>query len=159
MHEVRFTTREWRLAALSGVDRRIMDQEADRAEKYGAPVEGGWSRDIDGIIGEWALAKALDVYFPGADPALYGKGDIGRWQVRTTWWRRGCLILHDDDKDDAPYVLVILSPFRAVIFGWMMGAEGKQPRYWRSKVDRPAYFIEQRDQHPWSLDLVMPSWT
>jgi hypothetical protein len=54
----------------------------------------------------------------------------------------GRLILHDHDKDDQPYVLVVGTAPRFELVGWCFGRDGKRPEYVHDpQGGRPAYFV------------------
>ena len=57
------------------------------------------------------------------------------------------LILHDDDKDNRPYILVYADAPDFYIKGWMMGADGKEKKYWSDPqgTNRHAYFVPDED--------------
>jgi len=132
--------------------RRIMNMQKKLAGRYGAPErEGSEELDIIAARGEMAVAKGLNLFWSGT-VGNYGAVDVGGLvEVRTRSKDWHALILHPDDKDDTPYVLVDASKppvFRLV--GWMFGKEGKDKRFWSdpSKQNRPAFFINQKDLRP-----------
>ena len=62
--------------------------------------------DKIGALGEFALAKYLNVYW-GYEPYDPKANDVGRYEVRTTPRPDGCLLTRDFDKP-AIYVLATL---------------------------------------------------
>jgi hypothetical protein len=142
--------REVRLAGLAGVDRRLMNLCHRTADRNGAPSrDHGWDIDIQGAIGEMAVAKHFGFYWFGGWPLRVGDGDVGRHQVRSTTLEHGGLIVHPDDPDDVPFILVLVGqPHRPRIVGWMSGKEAKQDRYWRSDVRDPTFIVPQSALHP-----------
>jgi hypothetical protein len=139
--------------------RRIMNMRKGLAGRYGAP-EGDGSEELDIIStrGEMAVAKGLNLYWSGS-VGDYGAVDVGglvEVRTRTKDWHS--LIIHPNDKDWAPYVLVDASdPPRMRLVGWVLGVDGKSDKFWSdpSKKNRPAYFIEQSELRPMSELIEM----
>lgn len=132
--------------------RRIMNMKKGLAGKYGAPEkEGSEELDIVSTRGEMAVAKGLNLYWSGS-VGDYGAVDVGgcvEVRTRTKDWH--ALIVHPEDKDNAPYVLVDASKmptFRLV--GWLYGKDGKADKFWSdpSGKNRPAFFVDQRFLRP-----------
>ena len=150
--KVRLTWPEMQTAYVVASQRRIMNMRKNLAGKYGAPEkEGSEELDIVSTRGEMAVAKGLNLYWSGS-VGDYGAVDVGgKVEVRTRTKEWHALILHDEDKNDAPYVLVDASKppvFRLV--GWLYGREGKQKQFWSdpSRKNRPAYFVDQQHLKP-----------
>lgn len=150
--DVKLTWPEMQTAYLIASQRRIMNMRKLLAGKYGAPEhEGSEELDIVSTRGEMAVAKGLNLFWSGS-VGDYGAVDVGglvEVRTRTKDWH--ALILHDSDKNEAPYVLVDASKtptFRLV--GWMFGKDGKQKRFWSdpSKKNRHAYFVDQQYLEP-----------
>lgn len=129
--------------------RRIMNMKKGLAGRYGAPEKDGSEElDIISTRGEMAVAKFLNLYWSGS-VGDYGAVDVGglvEVRTRTKDWHS--LIIHPEDRDWAPYVLVDSSmtpQFRIV--GWIYGCDGKQEKYWSdpAKANRHAYFVTQED--------------
>ena len=148
------TPREAELAAMSGVQRRIRARYEGRRDRWGRGEPGrndpaGWSSDIQGTIGEWLIAKARGVYWPGADRDHMYDGDLcdgTEVRSRTEDWRD--LLLHPDDDDDRAFVLVLGVWPRLRIGGWITGGEGKRPEYWNETLPVPAYTVPQTILRP-----------
>jgi hypothetical protein len=141
---VDLTWREVRMAALVAVDCRIHHMARPGVpERWGGTPETGWQREIDGALGEVAVAKAMGAYWYGAETYARAKGDAARLQVRSTQREGGSLIVHPDDPDDAVFVLVVGRPPRFRIPGWLAGGEAKQERWWRTDIPTPAYLVPQ----------------
>lgn len=139
--------------------RRIMNMRKGLPGKYGAPEkEGSEELDIVSTRGEMAVAKGLNLYWSGS-VGDYGAVDVGgliEVRTRTKSWHS--LIVHEQDRDWAPYVLVDASctpDFRLV--GWLYGRDGKKDSYWSdpSKKNRPAFFVDQKDLLPIEDLLVL----
>jgi hypothetical protein len=59
------------------------------------------------------------------------------------------LILHPEDRDNDPFVLVQLHLPEALVIGWIMGRDGKRARYWTElQPGRPCFFVPARELRP-----------
>lgn len=114
---------------------------------------------IDGAIGEYAVAKALNVAWDGdfKDIATWHEWratghDVSGLEVKTTNHPKGCLVVRPKNNEDHPYVLVILdSKARtARLAGWAWGFEAKTSSHWMSHWKDPAYALQQRELQPMS---------
>ena len=141
--------KEFILAAHAGLLRRCQNILNGIRPRHCCSEQEGWSRDIDGCIGEVVVAKMLGVYW---SPGKLGSSDLD-WlgiEVRSSRHDRPHLILHDDDIDDKPYVLVWLQANRGYVAGWLLAQEGKLKEYWRQRpeVRAEAYFVPIEKLHP-----------
>jgi hypothetical protein len=138
------------------VDNVLLDARADR---YGCSPEIGFQAHIDGAFGEAVMAKFLDVWWAGQMSDL-SADDAGGAQVRCSQGRRNTvsLLLHEHDKDEKVYVLVI-GPFYkrgeyayARLAGWIRGVDGKKQECWGDKANngRPCFFVPIRALNPMS---------
>lgn len=130
--------------------------------RYGASVEAALEKNLHGAMGEKVVAKHFGLYWSG-EVGDYGAKDVGGAQVRAAPNVNGSLIVHDEDLDGDPFILVCGTGPRFWIPGWIMGAAAKdRARYWRerkrdgSPLQCPAYFVPQADlqsigtlQLPW----------
>jgi hypothetical protein len=144
---VTLSWREVRYAALVGVDVRLYNMSQRHTERWRAPLDETWQREVTGAIAEYAVAKVLDRHWSTAGKS-HGRGDVGDLEVRATERTDGSLILHPSDPDDAPFVLVVGCPPTLGIAGWLRGGEGKVDRWWRTDVRSPAYFVPQSALRP-----------
>jgi hypothetical protein len=146
----RIVTLEWaevRFAAYSGIDRHIRNLAKDRRPRYGAGRDD-WTSHVVGAIGELAVAKAFGFYWEGIRPELDHAGDLARWQLRATPGPNHCLIVHREDPDHAPFLLVRGGPQTWELAGWIAGSDAKRDCYWRDPVGgRPAYFVPSTALH------------
>jgi hypothetical protein len=126
--------------ALVGAMRRINGVMARRREVHfvNGREGDGWTSDIEGALGEMALAKHLGRYW--SDGSFRG-GDVGDLQVRTTAHERGHLLLYPHDRDDSLFVLVVGKYGQYRIAGQILGAAGKQPEHWQE--EKATYFVPQ----------------
>jgi hypothetical protein len=146
--KMRLDSGEIKLAAYVGMMKRAGSMAAGLRDRHGLDANAcggiGWTLDIEGAAAELAFAKSRGLYWPALcdDPAGL-PGDVGIAEVRQSADPEAHLILHESDHDERPYVLVIgqIPEFRIV--GWIRGAEGKRPQFWRTHTGRPAFFIPQ----------------
>jgi hypothetical protein len=153
---VPLTWAEVHFADVAASMRSLVCRKTHRQQKYGASNDEQLLAEFDriGCLAEEACAKCLNLYWSGLCGA--GVPDVGfKYQVRGTWRMDGRLILHPDDKDDEPFILVTphdtmeggMLTFRLV--GWILCRDGKQEKYWTDpKGDRPAFFVPQDALHP-----------
>jgi hypothetical protein len=136
-------------AATAGVMRRLNAIKHGRQDAYGQSPLDRWGMDIESSAAELLVAKKLGLYWNyfSEDPSSL-EGDVGKVQVRHTARADGCLLLHDRDKSDVPFVLVVGHYPALRIVGWCLGSYGKDKRYWREDTGRPAYFVPQSDLRP-----------
>jgi hypothetical protein len=132
------------VAATIGSLRQIENIANARHGRNGETGRQDWQLHIEGAMGEQALAKWLGMFWSGQVGDL-SAADVGkRVEARTTNRQNGRLILHDWDRDDGYYFLVIGQNGIYRIAGWMRGAFGKAAEFWGDPVGgRPAYFIPQ----------------
>ena len=131
------------IAAQAGCLRRIAAVKKKRQHNNGAPTIDMWGMDIEGAAAEFVVAKWLGKFWNSvADDPTQLEGDAGCYQVRHTRRLDGSLILHDTDKSDAVFVLVVGQYPNYQICGWLEGRAGKQQQYWRN-CERSAYFVPQ----------------
>jgi hypothetical protein len=143
---VELTAPEMTLASFAGAMRRVKAISKARPAAYGYNGHDPWATDIESSAAEMVIAKHLDRYWSplhlGCLTAL--PGDVGDGiQVRSTSRADGCLIVHDSEKDEHKFWLVITHTApRYTIVGWMLGRDAKNSRWWRD-TERPAYFVPQ----------------
>lgn len=110
--------------------------------KWGQDTSKTMEDTVLGVCYEMVVAKALHIDYDG-DIGVVGNYDVGgKYEVRGTKYRNGCLLLHPEDKE-APYILVTGEGKDFNIVGWIMGSEGKKDKYWRTDVRYPCYFVPQ----------------
>jgi len=158
--ELIMTESELMIGSTVAALRRIQNLTGKVRDRHGAESERGWQYDIDGAFGEMAVARWRNVYWDGTVGTISAPADVGLdWQVRSTPWHNGCLLVHDTDKDDQPFILVHSSPPRMTILGWLFGAEAKERGQWGDKhpdrpnsygTGRPCYWVTQRQLHEMS---------
>ena len=144
---IQLSPKEIILAATAGIMRQVENLGRSARPKYGAGRQNDWQLHIEGCLAEYATAKALGRFPSGFGP--YASSDIsGSVEVRRAQ-RGGRLILHRDDHDDAPYVLVCGVNGNYDIVGWVFGHEGKREAYWADPSGgRPAFFVPTHALRP-----------
>lgn len=151
--DVTLTTDELRLWAARGVERRCSAVDKKRSGAHGLRINPRahlWEMDIEGLLAEAAVAKALGIYYAPVTGALdTALGDVTKGvQVRSTQYPDGCLLIHNSDSDDDRFVLVTGSQGKYVIQGWIKGGFGKEPKWWRTYQGRSAFWVPQAALHP-----------
>ena len=138
---------EYLHALIAGSLRRASARAKGRKNYYGAQSADAELLDLVGSVGECVVAKHLDRFWAGA--GLFRGEDVGEYQVRTTTYDSGHLVLNNNDYDDKKYILVCVNSGVGKIRGWIYARDGKQEKYWKDKSGRgPAYYVPQSDLRP-----------
>lgn len=126
-----------------GLMRKLVGRKRGLAHAHNYQGDDRWSMDIESAASEAAVAKALNLYWsPGGVRATADVGDLV--QVRWSSRPNARLILHNEDTDLQPFVLVTGTVPNFAVVGWILGSEGKQEKYWSDPgTGRPAYFVPQ----------------
>lgn len=133
---------EMMLAAHAGVMRQVQNLKLGRKDANGASTDSGWQINLEGALGEYALAKCLGLYWPGKGKLR--APDVGEVDVRTTSRDNGRLILHPSDPDDRVFYLLTGVNGRYQVRGWIAGKDGKREEFWKDPAGgRPAFFVPQ----------------
>ena len=105
------------------------------------------AREISGCLGELAIARWQDK-FPFSLFSERKQGDVGEFEVRTTAYATGKLLIVPDDNPERKYLLVTLpSHYTARIVGWFYGYEAQVPEYFDHKMRMPCYSVTQDKLH------------
>jgi len=133
---------------IAGVMRRVSAINKKRRPQHGIGPEREWQADIEGLIGEYVLAKYMDRFWsPTVGHLDKEEGDVHGYQVRATAWNRGHLLLSKGDADEDYFFLITGEDtvgLRWKVRGWIQGIDGKLGCYWASKQkDRWSYFVPQ----------------
>ena len=101
-----------------GVALKRNGSQRSASRKDGVVMDSSLSADLIGAQGELAVSKALDLPWDGKwlpisiwDTWKINGNDVSNLEVRSTKYSTGRLILHDRDKDFAPFILVINDGF------------------------------------------------
>ena len=143
---------EMSIAAGIGCTRQIESRSKRRVDSSGKGVEALWEYDINGAIGEYVVAKSLNV-FPDLRLGTFKLPDIGKLQVRTTLYDNGCLLVRTYDSSDDLFALVVCvrnQLFTYRIAGCLRGYEAMQPQWLTDKGNgrEPQYFVPQSALNP-----------
>jgi hypothetical protein len=140
-----FTDAEVMEAAYGGSFRRLTAIKLGRVHRHaydGADAGGTWTMDIEAFGAEMLVARHFGRYH-GWQEETDEDGDVGPIQVRHTLRPDGCLIVHPDDSDEAPFILVVGQMPHQQIKGGIRGERAKRPEFWRDDVRNPAFFVPQ----------------
>jgi hypothetical protein len=145
MIKIVLTEEEVRKAERVAESRQSENLKNARSDRYGADPRDGIRLHKIGAKGELAVAKWLGRDWDG-NLNDFSAADVGDYQVRTTKYDRGSLILHPADNDRDIFFLVINGDPEYKIAGWIRATDGKEDRYWKdlSGDGRHAYFVPQR---------------
>lgn len=146
--EIVLSSGELGLAAKAGTDLYISKTVGNARNNHGLK-DPGWDPNLQGAVSEWAVAKALGVYYnPYEDRGK--KTDVGGYQVRATSYKTGRLILREADNEDHDYILVITSDLPVCrLVGWINGKDCKRKEWLDVKNGRPpAWFVPQSALNP-----------
>ncbi len=118
---------ELEYCAVSGARRNIRAMQKDRKPrdntKYSA--QNWWQSNIVGVIGEYAVAKALGEHWQDLE-ADRGGFDVLSYQVRSTENTSPKLAARPNDDLNHMYILAQVYKCRVLIHGWATGYEIKQ---------------------------------
>ena len=149
--KVSLTWSEARVAADAGVSRQLLALHDNRPDFYGFKDEP-WATHIEAAGAEMAVAKYTNQFWipyarrPGEVTADVGK-DI---QVRRRGRKGWNMLMHEADRNDHRFVLVVGNIPDYEICGYMIGSVGKSEKYWGDpyKTGRPCFWIPQEDLLP-----------
>lgn len=118
--EVRLDVGEVEQAATVGV-KRTVSRLTGSHRVTGLRGDGGFGVDVQGAIGEFVVAKALDRHWSGlVENPWVLDGDVGSHvQVRRSTYDPPYLILNRNDRDPDAYVLVVGRWPRYFVPGWL----------------------------------------
>ena len=133
--------------------------------KYGQPISLAFEQTLQGYLGEQAVAHYFnfDLQYTKYDKKKY---DILGYEVRTTYWHKGCLLTHPViervDKpgtyfDDKPgiYILVTIdkNTLNATIHGWRDIADCNAVKsHWDTTMRWPCFKTPQNEL--WPIDML-----
>jgi hypothetical protein len=102
----------------------------------------GFTKNIIGALGEYALAKALKTpwnpqVFNYSTPMVkyLRPNDVGRIEVRTVIKPNNKLIIYETDSPVDIYTLMFINPSHLHVvyfFGWLTGCDGMRSEYFMS---------------------------
>lgn len=141
--DIKLTPSEVMQAAMAGVMRQVQNIKAGRRARYGAGNANDWQLHIQGCLGEFAVAKALGIFWSGNHGNL-DAADVGDLQVRTTrYGNNPFLRLQKADNDDDVFILCSGVNDAFKLHGWMHGRDGKLDKFWGDKWNngRKAFWV------------------
>lgn len=111
--------------------------------------DDGWDRNIEGAIGEMAVAKALGIFWSASIGTYRNGADVGLWQVRTRRKDFYQLLVRPSDPDDVRFYHVKGRSPSFEIVGWMLGKDAKRSEWLREYGGPPAaYFVPDEYLNP-----------
>lgn len=125
---VTLTPEELETAALGGVRRRINGITMGRRSTHPETPDheqNWWESHVVGSIGEYAVAKALDVEWRPTVGQVDQK-DVGEYEVRTTQLPKPLLRYREHNDPNSIYVLCSYRGNQVLIQGWLTGNSIKQ---------------------------------
>jgi hypothetical protein len=141
-----------RIAALARMGQNLA---IGRPPAYGADALD-LGIEIDGARAEVAFARMIgadldrqwSAYTSGSLTAI--GSDVAGWQVRSTRWPNGHLIIHPRDHLDARFALVLTNGVRYLAVGWITAREARRPVWWRqlNHGQAAAWCVPQDQLHP-----------
>jgi len=106
------------------------------------------AREISGCLGEIAIARWQDK-FPFSVFSERKMGDVGEFEVRTTAYGTGRLLVNPSDDPQRKYLLVTIPAYDlANICGWMYGYEAQDEIYIDPKLGNDVYAVSQKFLKP-----------
>lgn len=151
---VDLTHEEIRRWAYAGVDRRVSAMQHNRKGAHGFNRSDFWQLDVEGLLAEAAVAKAMGVWYAPITGSLdTHEGDVRAGvQVRSTKYLTGSLLIHDSDPDHDKFVLVTGQNGAYNLAGWIYGHEGKLKKYTKTYKGRTAYWVPQKALRPFKRE-------
>lgn len=153
--EVTLSWEEVEWAATVGMRRTIESCRSRRRDAHGLlgkrETEIPWNIDIQGALGELAVAKAFGIAWPAHIGNFHGPDVARKLQVRTATDPSHSLIVRSADADDHVFVLALgkLATYRIV--GYVLGRKAKQKQWERAPRGRPAaWFVPQSALFPFT---------
>lgn len=148
MITIKLTNPELFVAGHVGTMRRVASIQKKSPDTKNSK-RGFWETDADGAAAEMAVAKHFGVYWVPSVNA--GKAsDVLDFQVRSTSWPSGKLIVRPKDEKNEKYILVIVIAETCSIVGWIWADEAKQDRFWKpaDHTGEAAWWVPQSELKP-----------
>ena len=151
---VKVSLDEAKKAVNEGVKRNWRAIREGWEHRYGN-IEPGWNMHIEGVGGEIVCCRYFGLQWNDGGPHQNGvKAPDSKCgvEIRTVWAFNRRLIVHDDDVDERPFVLMAgqLALMEFWVQGWMFAHEVKQHREWWTDpqgTDRWAFFVPAQELH------------
>ena len=141
--EIKLDLSEMMDAITAGAFRNIECIRNNATVIYGQDESMTWDHNIEGAMGEKAVAKYLDRYWQGKGQ-MRGD-DVSIYQVRASTHDNAHLVLHDRDANDKWFFLVTGRCGDYRVHGGIMARDGKRQEFYHDKFQkgRPAYWVPQ----------------
>lgn len=124
---IALTSREIRLAAWIGCERRISSRERELTDRL--ITHDKWDADVESAASEMAVHKALDCFWSGGLDT-FKKADLGKtFQIRSTKYDHGHLIVRPNDPVDHTYLLITGRIPIFTLVGGIKGTDARQDKY------------------------------
>lgn len=148
MIAVKLTYAEVQAAALTGVQRHVESLKAGHQNRYAANKDNAWQLDIQGALGEMAVAKALGIFWSHSVNAFKAP-DVGTLHVRSSTNADAPLIVRPGDDQAAAFVLVTGSDNVWTVHGWIRASAARRDE-WRGNPGGygEAWFVPQQALTP-----------
>lgn len=141
--EVKLEWHEVLSGAMVGVVRKVECMRLGKRDAYGARYGHKWTVDIEGALGEVAVAKFLGVYWWAGVNVWKGADLLDFVQVRYSQAERPRLIVRSGDSPDDFYVLVVpgARDGEYVILGGIWGRDARKDEFVDAPANRPAAWM------------------
>lgn len=119
---------ELEYCAYAGVNRNIramQKQRKPRQDNVAYDKQNWWQSNIAGVIGEYAVAKALGEHWLDLEND-HGGFDVLSYQVRATEQTKPALRIRIQDDLNHMFILAQVKNHRVLIHGWANGHDVKQ---------------------------------
>ena len=157
--KVELTRKEMAQAGIVGVstytssvfDGRTDTWDPTPCERCGQPRKG-WRVNIEGVCGEMAFCKAMDLFWSPKWNTFKTEGDQAGVEIRTRLRSFYQLMVRPGDPDERPYVLVRGEAPKFEVVGWQYGIEAKRDEWFKDHGEqgKPAYFVPDANlSHDW----------
>ena len=147
--KITLTEEELYICAIAGARRQIESVMDGREDQHGFDGYEGWTVHIEGVCGEFAVSKYLNVHFGFHCNTFTSGTDVGPYEVRTRSEHRYDLLVRNRDDDDKIYIHVTGRAPHYVIRGWLRGHDAKKKKFAKDYGGRPtAYFVPEEHLNP-----------
>lgn len=142
---IELTWRDVHICGGVAISRTVNALSRGRRDRYGMSHDGNLGCDIEwmGCIGEMAAAKYCNRFWSAG--LEINRVDASDLEIRTVGEDRRRLILHRSDRDDLPFVSVLVTRAAlptVTLRGFIFGRDGKRAEYWQDPgTGRPAFFV------------------
>jgi hypothetical protein len=137
-------------ACMAGVLRRMDSIAANLTNRKYAEGKSDLQIDVEGAIAEDCFAKNQDLYW-GWGVNTFKLSDVSTWQVRSTSYADGHLIVRPRDEKIPNHVRVALvvvdictanAFFGGELVGWTTFGEARAKQWWRE--DKNAWWVPEK---------------